>query len=358
MRILIAGGGTGGHLFPGIAVAQAFLQEYPQAELLFVGSPFGIEARMVPNLGYALKLLPVAGLRGKGLKSLIEAGWRIPYSVLKALWIVASFRPSAAISCGGYAAGPAVFAAWVLRVPCFVLEQNAVPGMTNRILSRFARKVLASLPIPGFAESKVVVTGNPVRAEMLTVREHDQSEGDVGVLRILIFGGSQGARVLNETMPLVLKELLDRKVEIQIWHQAGRNQADGVRKVYDLAGGLVKVVDFIEDMSEAYGWAELVVCRAGATSIAELTVTGRPSVLIPFPFAVDDHQTANAMTLVEAGAALHLAQKDLSPEKLADLIEHLANDRSRLRNMAEASIRIGCPAAASKIVDEIKREIS
>ena len=356
MDVLIAGGGTGGHLFPGIALAQEVQKRDPNARIVFVGSPKGIEKHAVPKAGFDLSLIPVSGLRSKGMKDRLLGLARLPIAMMKAFWVVLRFRPDVAVSCGGYAAGPAVMAARILGIPCIVLEQNAVPGVTNRILGKFARRIIAALPVKGFAPDKVRVLGNPVRADLLRVRDTGYTQSETP--QILLFGGSQGARALNEAMMELAPILEQKEVNVRIVHQTGRLDYERVKAHYKSQGiQRIEARQFIDDMASEYEAADLVICRAGATTIAELTVVGRPSILVPFPFAVDDHQTANALELENLGAALHLPQTELSADKLLELIQSFLADSEKLNAMAKASFEAGRPNAVSDIFDALKEEI-
>lgn len=356
MDVLIAGGGTGGHLFPGIALAQEVRRRDPNARIVFVGSPRGIEKHAVPKAGFDLRLIPVSGLRSKGLKERLIGLMRLPVAMVQAFWVVARFRPDVAVSCGGYAAGPAVLAARILGVPCIVMEQNAVPGVTNRILGKVAHRVISALPVKGFSPEKVRVLGNPVRSDLLRVRDTGYTMSETP--QILLFGGSQGARALNEAM-MELAPVLDQEgLNVRIVHQTGRLDYERVKEHYKTLGiERIEARQFIDDMASEYEAADLVICRAGATTIAELTVVGRPSILVPFPFAVDDHQTANALELENQGAALHLPQTELSAQKLLELLKGFLADSGKLKTMAQASFDAGRPDAVSQIFDALKEEI-
>lgn len=347
MNVLIAGGGTGGHLFPGIALAQELIRRAPAARITFVGTERGIETRAVPKAGFDLELLPVSGLRRTGPIGLIKGLARLPLALWQAGSLVRRLGPDVAVSVGGYAAGPAVLAAKLLGVPCVVMEQNAVPGFTNRVLGRLVDRVFASLPTDGFPERKVSVLGNPVRADLLSVRDEPYQPGTP--LRVLVFGGSQGARALNEVWMKIARRLPE--LGWRVTHQTGAADAERVSAAYREASATVTVTAFIDDMASAYRSADLVICRSGASTIAELTVCGRPSILIPFPYAVDDHQTANARVLETAGGAIHLPQGQLSAEALVEAIQSLSPER--LRAMASAAKAEGKPEAVSRIADAL-----
>lgn len=354
MDVLIAGGGTGGHLFPGIALAQELRQRDPGGRIVFVGSERGIEVRAVPKAGFELVLLPVSGLRRVGPGGLIAGLLRLPLAIWAAFRLVQRLRPDVAVSVGGYAAGPAVLASRLLGVRCAVMEQNAIPGFTNRVLGRVVHRVFAALPVEGIAARKVEVLGNPVRADLLPVR--DIAYQPQSPLRLLVFGGSQGARALNETMLAMLPGLARGNVPIRITHQTGHADHERVAAAYRGAGlDDATITAFIDDMAGAYREADLVVSRSGATTIAELTVCGRPAILVPFPFAVDDHQTKNARTLEAAGGAICVPQTELDAEGLLALLGELAADHQRLARMAAAARRAGHPRAASDIAEALQR---
>ena len=355
MRIMIAGGGTGGHLFPGIAVAQEMKRRNESHEVLFVGSPRGIEKNAVPKAGFEVELLPVSGLRRMGLVGTLKSLMSLPVAIFKAFRLVAQFKPDVAISVGGYAAGPAVLAARILGVYVVVMEQNALAGTTNRILGTYAHRIVAALPVRGLPDDRVMVLGNPVRIEMNAVRNDDYVPHTP--LRILVFGGSQGARAINNTFIEMLERYPDLRGRIEVLHQTGRLDFETIKTRYAaLNHAEYECTEFIDAMADAYRWSDLIICRAGATTIAELTVCGRPSILIPFPFAVDDHQTANALELENLGAAIHQPQSSMSPEILFGLVEKLLTDRSSVTEMAAAAKNAGRPAAAADICSLLEKE--
>ncbi len=355
MSVLIAGGGTGGHLFPGIALAQELRRRDPALPILFVGTARGIETRAVPKAGFELALLPVSGLRRTGALGLLLGLLRLPLALLRALGLIRRFRPRVAVSVGGYAAGPAVLAARLCGVPCVVMEQNAVPGFTNKLLGKLAKHIVVGLPAKGFDQKKLRILGNPVRADLLRVREAPYTPARP--LRLLVFGGSLGARAINEAMMAAANDFRNFDPPIRIVHQTGEADHPRVRAAYEGAKLEATVLPFIDDMAKAYEDADLVLCRAGATTVAELTVCGRPAVLIPFPFAVDDHQTANAKALADVGAAMHLPQRELSVQRLLEVVGGLARDPSRLATMAAAAKSQGRPEAARAIADVVTTEV-
>ena len=357
MDVLIAGGGTGGHLFPGIALAQEIRRRDPDSRILFVGSPRGIEVSAVPKAGFDLELLPVSGLRGVGVMGILKGLMRLPVSVVKAFWLVARFRPQLAISCGGYAAGPAVLAARLMGLPCVVLEQNAIPGTTNRILGKLASRIIASLPVEGFAPEKVAVLGNPVRSDLIAIRDVAYAPGSP--VELLVFGGSQGARALNEAMMEVAPALVEAGTPLRITHQTGEADCERVRQAYADAGlREVEVLPFIDDMASAYAKADFILCRAGATTIAEVTVCGRPLIMVPFPFAVDDHQTANARAVEAGEAGICLPQGELNASRLFQLLSEMVTEPERLMQMAANCHRMGKPEAVQDITDALEQEVA
>ena len=342
--VLIMAGGTGGHIFPGIAVAQELRAR--GVPVLWLGSAGGLETRLVPQAGLAIETLAIGGVRGKGALTLLLAPLRIVRAVVAAWRIVRRVRPRSALALGGFAAGPGGIAARLARVPLVVHEQNSSPGVTNRVLSHFAQKRLCGFS-GGLARGEWV--GNPVRREIAALAPPAQrGAGRTGPTRLLVLGGSQGARALNERVPQALAKLAQRP---EVRHQCGAKFAEAARAAYARAGVDANVEPFIDDMAAAYAWADLVVCRAGALTLAELAAAGVGSVLVPFPFAVDDHQTANARAWVNAGAALLLPESEASAERLAALLGDLLGDRTRLLAMAQAARTLAKPDAAARIAD-------
>jgi len=349
---MIAGGGTGGHLFPGIAVAEALRRREPDAAVLFVGSARGIEARVVPQTGFALETLPIAPLRGRGARDQVAALGALARSLRRARTLCAGFAPDAIVGLGGYASAPAVVAGRMRGTPIVLLEQNARPGLTTRLLARLADRVCVSFPesAGAFAEGKAVVTGNPVRwsaALAATAGAAPQGDG----LAVLIFGGSAGARTLNAAGPGLAVALGD-VAGLRIVHQTGADAEATVRAAYAATGRAADVRGFITDMGAAYAGADVVICRAGATTIAELAALGKPAVLVPYPYAADDHQRANAESLVRAGAARMVLDADATPERLAAEVRALQPPAVR----AEMARRMGAlarPDAAERVLDAV-----
>jgi UDP-N-acetylglucosamine--N-acetylmuramyl-(pentapeptide) pyrophosphoryl-undecaprenol N-acetylglucosamine transferase len=347
-RVLIMAGGTGGHIFPALAVARAFQKEGIEVEWL--GTKRGLEASIVPKAGIILHTLTVAGLRRAGWLSLALAPLRLCLALLQALRIMVMFKPNVVLGMGGFASGPGGIAAWLLRYPLVIHEQNAVAGVTNRILSRFAKKVLEGFPNSFSDNRHAIWTGNPVREELAGLPMPAERHGP---LRILIMGGSQGAVALNQLCPEGLS-LIPENNRPEVWHQTGNRQEEKTRKWYLEKGVNARVEAFIEEVSEAYAWADLVLCRAGALTVAELAMTGVASILVPFPFAADDHQTHNGRFLETIGAARVIPQTALDPLKLADIIIDMSSNRQALLKMANAARSAAKPDAVIKVVENCK----
>lgn len=349
MRLVIAGGGTGGHLFPGIAVAEALKELDPSSEVLFVGTAKGIETREVPKAGFPLELIEVGGLKRVGAAKMAKTLVALPRSLLASRRILTAFGADAALGVGGYASGPVLLSAALMGIPTAICEQNSVPGFTNRVLSKLVKRVYLTFENARahFPAPKVELVGNPVRASFR--RAALQPAPDVERGLVFTFGGSQGARALNEALPEALRILLDRGLAVRALHQAGKDDVEAVRERYRERGVEADVRSFIDDMVREYRRAEVVVCRAGASSCTELTALGVPAVLVPFPFAADDHQTLNARDLVDAGAAVLLPQAELTPDRLADELEALLRDRGRRDGLAERARAIGRLDAAERV---------
>jgi UDP-N-acetylglucosamine--N-acetylmuramyl-(pentapeptide) pyrophosphoryl-undecaprenol N-acetylglucosamine transferase len=349
--MLIAGGGTGGHLFPGIALAQEVTTRHPQNDVLFVGTSRGLEARVVPAAGYKLELIDAAALKGMGLWRALIGLFRVPLAMWQSRKILRRYQPDVVVGVGGYASGPAVLMAWLMRVPTCVQEQNALPGLTNRVLGRFVDAVFISFPEAKreFPSSRTRLLGNPIRRELMD--NFLRAKAQHPKFQLLVFGGSQGAHTINTTVPAAAALLKDLQEQVAIIHQTGKKDTEAVKEAYKATAVEVQVVEFIDDMSKAYAYADLVICRAGATTLAELTVCKKPSILIPFPFAADNHQEINARSLAEAGAAVMLREAELTPEKLAETIRDLFQNRDKLLKMEKAAGLMGRPEAAKEIAD-------
>lgn len=346
-RVLVMAGGTGGHVFPALAVAEALRTR--ELEVVWIGTRLGIEARLVPAAGIPVEWLTIGGLRGKGLLTRLAAPFRVALAVLQALRIMLRVRPAVVLGMGGYAAGPGGIAAWLTRRPLVIHEQNAIAGTTNRILARLAKRVLAAFPgaFPDGVAAEVV--GNPVRAAIAALPAPDaRLAGRSGTPRLLVLGGSQGALALNEAVPAALARVPEALRPL-VRHQAGRNTLERAEAAYRQAGVAAEVTEFIDDMAEAYGWADLAVCRAGALTVSELAAAGLPAVLVPFPAAVDDHQTLNGGYLVAAGGAVLVPEAQLDTERLATLLASLLCDRGRLLDMARRARDAARPEALAAI---------
>lgn len=353
MKIVIAGGGTGGHLFPGIAIAEAFIRRDNANEVLFIGTERGIEKRVLPELGYRLRLLDVEGIKGRGMMKAAVAALKIPGSMMQSFRTLRAYGPDVVIGVGGYASGPAVLAARMMGVPTAIAEQNALPGLTNRILGRFVKRIFLSFPdVEGwFPSGKATVTGNPVR-ESFRGAVGTRKERVVGDrLNLLIFGGSQGAHVINMAVAAALPFLKQMQDSLQIVHQTGNADYEQIAAAYQAGGCPADVRPFILNMPEMYANADLLICRAGATSVAEITATGKASVLVPFARAVADHQTKNAEVLVRAGAAKMIVESDLTGRILAETIRDLLDRPGLIRDMEEKAAKMGNWRAADDIVD-------
>ncbi len=352
MKLLIAGGGTGGHLFPGIAIAEALLELDPSSSVLFVGTARGIETRAVPKAGFRLELIDVAGLKGLGVGHQLKTLAKLPLSLLQSRRILRDFGADAVIGVGGYASGPVLLAARLLGLPTAVCEQNSVPGVTNRALAKLVDAVYVTFPasVPWFPARKTHLVGNPVRKgfrDAARAASDDEATLERGL--IFTFGGSQGARALNEAVPAALGLLKAKGHAVRALHQAGKDAVDAVRARYAEAGVDADVTPFLDDMVAAYRRAHVVLCRAGATSCAELTALGVPAILVPFPQAADDHQTRNAADLVAQDAAVLLPQAGMTPASLAEVIERLLTDDDHRRRLARGARRAGRLDAAHDI---------
>jgi len=349
ITVLVMAGGTGGHVFPALAVAERLRAE--GVTIAWMGTPDHLEAELVPGAGFDFHAVPVPALRGKGAWRLLWAPFALLRSIAAAFGAVRRIAPDLVLGMGGYAAGPGGVAAWLLGRPLVVHEQNSVPGVTNRMLARLATRVLEAFPGSFPRGRGARHTGNPVREDVAAIAPpHERLAGRRGPLRLLVLGGSQGARVLNEIVPVAIGALADPGI-VEIRHQAGTRHVDDTRERYARAGVDVTPVGFIEDMAAAYGWADLVVCRAGAMTIAELACAGAASILVPFPHAVDDHQTKNARYLADARAAILVPQSELDPPRLGGLLAELHAARDRLLEMALAARRLAVPDAAQRVAD-------
>jgi UDP-N-acetylglucosamine--N-acetylmuramyl-(pentapeptide) pyrophosphoryl-undecaprenol N-acetylglucosamine transferase len=353
--VVIAGGGTGGHLYPGIAVARELLARHPDAQISFAGTALGIEARVVPRERFALDLIRSAGLKGKSLAARARGAMLVPLGLIDSVAIISARRPHLVIGVGGYSSGPVVLAAALRGVPTMLLEQNAAPGLTNRLLSRFVRAAAVSFESTRrFFGEKAFVSGNPVRPEFLQAVEPLRESGandDASGGGILVFGGSQGAHAINLAMVEAAPQLAAGGQRFRLAHQTGERDVEMVRAAYRQAGLQAEVEPFFFDMGRRLRATDLIVCRAGATTLAEITAAGKPAILIPLPTATDDHQRKNAEALAVAGAAEVLRQSDATGAVLAQRMEALMRDGAARQRMAAAARSLARPDAAKVIVD-------
>jgi UDP-N-acetylglucosamine--N-acetylmuramyl-(pentapeptide) pyrophosphoryl-undecaprenol N-acetylglucosamine transferase len=357
VRLLVAGGGTGGHLFPGIAIADEVARR--GGEVRFVGTSRGIETRAVPAAGYALETLAISGLKRVGLWGTLRGLLRVPLAVLRSWLILRRWRPDAVIGVGGYASGPLVLAAALAGYPTAIQEQNSVPGFTNRVLGKLVAAVFIAFEDAArfFPSDKLARLGNPVRQTIVAALEGARGPEPVaGRLRILLVGGSQGARAVSELVSAAAPLLAAAGVEFSLVHQTGGADLERLSERYRTLGldGRVTTQAFIDDMAAAYGAADLVIARAGALTLAELAIAGRPAILVPLPTAADDHQSKNAARFAEAGAAVVLDQRQTSPEGLAAIVKELASDRGRRMAMSAAMRSLARPRAAQDMVDRLE----
>ena len=355
MAVVIAGGGTGGHLYPGIAVARELLARQPDARISFAGTAAGIEARIVPREGFTLDVIRSGGLKGKSVADRVRGLALVPLGLGDAWRVVSTRRPDLVIGVGGYSSGPVVLAAALRGVATMVLEQNAVPGLTNRLLAPFVDLAAVTFEsTAAFFGSKAFVSGNPVRPEFFATAGPFQESAlgeQTSVTRVLVFGGSQGAHAINVAMVEAAAELAAGRPPLHLTHQTGERDVEMVRNAYREAGLQASVEPFLYDMGQRLRDAEVVICRAGATTLAEITAAGKPAILIPLPTATDDHQRKNAEALAARGAAEVLAQRDLTGRSLAARLLALAADRSRRAHMAAVARSLARPDAARVIVD-------
>jgi UDP-N-acetylglucosamine--N-acetylmuramyl-(pentapeptide) pyrophosphoryl-undecaprenol N-acetylglucosamine transferase len=351
LAVVIAGGGTGGHLYPGIAVARELLRRMPEAKVTFAGTARGIEARVVPREGFELDLLRSAALKGTSPAARLRGLGLLPLGGVDAWRILSKRRPDIVLGVGGYSSGPVVLAAAMRGIPTMLLEQNAAPGLTNRLLAHVVSAAAVNFASTvSFFGRRAFVAGNPIRQEFVAAATRETRDDGAGAApRVLIFGGSQGAHAINMAMVEAAPRLADGRLALT--HQTGERDLESVRAAYRKAGLDARVEPFLYEMDREMTAADLVVCRAGATTLAELTAAGKPAVLIPLPTAADDHQRKNAEVMVAAGAAEMIEQKDLSGEAIAGRIAALVADADRRARMATAARALARPDAARVIVD-------
>jgi UDP-N-acetylglucosamine--N-acetylmuramyl-(pentapeptide) pyrophosphoryl-undecaprenol N-acetylglucosamine transferase len=351
MRVLIAAGGTGGHIYPGIAVANEIMRRDPASKIRFVGTARGLENRLVPNAGFELSLIESQGLKNVAAVARAKGLLVLPRSLVAARRVIREFRPDIVVGAGGYVSGPVLLAASFMRRPTMVMDSNALPGWTNRVLARFVDRAAVSFTeaLPYF-RGKGVLTGNPVRAEFFEIaaKSHDAER-----ISLLVFGGSQGARAINEAMVAALPSLEAHKHRLSITHQTGTSDLEKTQRGYRDAGwdANVEVKAYIDDMVSEFSQADLIISRAGATTTAELLAAGKAAVMIPFPLAADDHQRKNAEALEGAGAARMILQKDLNGDRLAAELIALVDGREQIAAMEAAARKLGRRDAAKATVD-------
>ena len=347
--ILVMAGGTGGHVYPALAVARA-LQQHSR-EIVWLGTHRGLESRIIPEAGIDMEWISVKGLRRKGVLALIIAPLQLAWALLQSLSVIIRRRPAAVLGMGGFASGPGGVAAWLTRRPLVIHEQNAAAGMTNRLLARLARVVLQAFPGSFNSNVSAETVGNPVREDITAIAHPtERYNSRQGPMRLLVLGGSQGALALNRAVPAALA-LLDENARPLVRHQCGERTLQMARDAYAEHAVDVELLPFIEDMAEVYAWADLVVCRAGALTVAELCAAGLPAIFVPYPAAVDDHQTANAGPMAEAGAAAIIQEADLTPEVLAALLRDRLQSRALLGKNAEMARSLACPNALHRITE-------
>jgi len=347
--ILVMAGGTGGHVYPALAVARALQAQ--SREVVWLGTHRGLESRVVPEAGIEIEWISIKGLRRKGALAVLVAPIQIGWALMQSLAVIFRRRPAAVLGMGGFVSGPGGVAAWLTRRPLIIHEQNAAAGMTNRLLARLARVVLQAFPGSFNSDVDAETVGNPVREDIAAVPPpHERYVNRQGSLRVLVLGGSQGALALNRTVPAALA-LLDPELRPLVRHQCGERTLDTAQQSYDEHAVDVELLPFIEDMAGAYAWADLVICRAGALTVAELCAVGVPALLVPYPAAVDDHQTANAKPMADAGAGEIIQETDLTPERLADLLREWLQSRAELLQRAAKARALSAPESLRRITE-------
>ena len=354
IRLIVTGGGTGGHLFPGISLAQAMMLADPGCEVLFIGTERKIDKTALSNLGFTTRSIKSQGIKGKSFFAVLKALFQQPVALWEAAGIIRRFKPDLVFGVGGYVTGPVILAARLLGVTTCIHEQNSIPGLANKLLGYIANKIFVSLPGSEkyFPASKTILSGNPVRNTILKVSREAKPESGQESSTLLILGGSQGARRLNSLMLEAAENILSKLSPPPfIIHQTGGHDKDHVQRKYVELGLNARVQDFFSDMAEIYSQADLIISRAGATTLAELTVFHKPVILIPFPFAADNHQEINGQYLVEAGAGLMFRQADLTGDKLGMEIKRVLEDKKLLAEMAENSGKVARPEATDTIIN-------
>lgn len=358
--LLVMAGGTGGHIFPGLAVADALKEQ--GWNIHWLGTADRMEADIVPKHGYDISFIDIAGVRGKGLVSLLKMPFKLLKSVYQARQVIKRTQPDVVLGMGGYASGPGGLAAWLMKKPVVLHEQNAAAGLTNRLLARVATTICCAFP-GAFPKNltdrlSIAVVGNPLRAKIIARNDNLSTKPHSDSQNILVVGGSLGAQVLNQVVPLSFKALLASNDKYAIWHQTGKaKQAEVISSYHceSIASGQVKVTEFIADMALAYQWADLVICRAGALTVSEVAMASKPAIFVPLPHAVDDHQTKNAQYLVNCGAAKLLPQKELTDKKLTALVTELFTTENTLSGMAKSAYQAADKSATDKVANLCKQ---
>lgn len=354
--LMIGGGGTGGHIYPAIAIAQEYMSRGANRRVIFVGTEYGLEKTIVPKAGFPLEFISVGGLKGKGPADLITNAFRLPFGLLQAWQLVGRYRPAVALGVGGYSSGPVLLAARLRGVPTVLHEQNAFPGVSNRASAKFVSAVAIAYPDAAVRLKRpdAVVTGNPIRREFFTTPDRRPVTGDRK--RLLIFGGSQGSRVLNDAMTAALLFLARLRGRLDIVHQTGAKNLEPVREAYRTSAfSDARVVPYLDPIADEIAAADVVVCRAGASTIGDVAAIGRAAILVPFAAATDNHQEINARVLEKAGGAIVITESQLTPERLAAAITEIVNDPERAARMGAAARSLAVPDATKKIVDLLEK---
>jgi UDP-N-acetylglucosamine--N-acetylmuramyl-(pentapeptide) pyrophosphoryl-undecaprenol N-acetylglucosamine transferase len=356
--LMIAGGGTGGHIYPAIAIAREYAARNPERKVIFVGTEAGLEKTIVPKAGFPLELISVGGLKGKGLGDLVKNLARLPLGFLHAWKLVGRHRPSVVLGVGGYSSGPVLLAARLRGIPTIIHEQNAYPGLTNRLLAKIVRTVAVAFSeaLPRLGRTDGITTGNPIRTEFFDLGATPKPELPNGRKRLLIFGGSQGSRILNDAMTGALLFLARLKDRLDIVHQTGPKELAKVQEAYRTSAfSDARVVAYLDPMAVEIAAADLVVSRAGAMTIGELAAIGRAAILVPFAAATNNHQEVNARVMEKAGGAIVVTEAELTPERLAGAIGEVLNDPQRVARMAEGARKLATPGATARIVETLEQ---
>ncbi len=351
-RVLIMAGGTGGHVFPGLAIAKKLRNE--NVEVHWLGTEQGLEARLVPEAGIPLHFITISGIRGKGFKNILLAPWRLFCAILQSARHIRTLKPDVIVGMGGFASGPGGIVSWLMGYPLVIHEQNAVAGTTNRWLAKVAKKILEGFPDTFIRRDQVVTVGNPVRKEIIDMPF--PRRGLHSRVHLLVLGGSLGATAINKLVPQALA-LLPEDVRPDVYHQTGEKHCAEAIAAWQQAGVSARIVPFIKEMHDAYAWADIVVCRSGALTVAELCAAGLGAILVPFPHAIDDHQTANARFMADRHAALLVKQSELTAARLADILQEFIQSPERCQAMAQAAWKLRVADATDKILT-ICREIA